>query len=42
MALVPVASEWVFDQIKFIIETVGVKMLEETLEARVPERVNGY
>ena len=45
MALVPVSSafvERVFSQVKFIIESVGQSLLEETLEARVMERVDRY
>ena len=45
VALVPISStsvERVFSQVKFIIETVGVSVLEETLETRVMERVNRY
>ena len=45
VALVPVSSafvERVFSQVKFIIESVGQSLLEETLEARVMERVNRY
>ena len=44
-ALVPVSSaaaERVFSQMKLIIEAVGERVLEETLEARVMERVNRY
>ena len=42
IALVPISSasaERVFSQVKFIIETVGVNMIEETLETRVMERL---
>lgn len=45
VALVPLSSasvERVFSQVKFIIETVGQNVLEETLETRVMERVNDY
>jgi len=45
VALVPISSaavERVFSQVKFIIETVGESVLEETLETRVMERVNSY
>lgn len=45
VAIVPLSSasvERVFSQVKFIIETVGENVLEETLEARVMERVNDY
>ena len=45
LALVPVSSaaaERVFSQMKLIIEAGGERVLEETLEARVMERVNRY
>lgn len=45
VALVPISSaavERVFSQVKYIIETVGESVLEETLETRVMERVNSY
>lgn len=45
VAIVPLSSasvERVFSQVKFIIETVGINVLEETLETRVMERVNDY
>ena len=45
VALVPISSasvERVFSQVKFIIETTGVRALEESLETRVMERVNVY
>ena len=45
VAIVPLSSasvERVFSQVKFIIETVGQSVLEETLETRVMERVNDY
>ena len=45
VALVPVSStsvERAFSQVKFIIETVGENLLEETLETRLMERVNEY
>lgn len=45
VAIVPLSSasvERVFSQVKYIIETTGECVLEETLEARVMERVNDY
>ena len=45
VALVPISSaavERVFSQVKFIVETLGVSVLEETLETRLMERVNRY
>ena len=45
VAIVPISSasvERCFDQLKFIIETVGELVLEETLETRVMERMNNY
>ena len=45
VALVPIsiaAVERVFSQVKFIVETSGVSVLEETLETRLMERVNRY
>ena len=45
VALVPISSETVehvFSQVKFIIETTGVSVLEESLETGVMERVNHY
>lgn len=45
VALVPLSSasvERVFSQVKMIVDQVGDSVLEETLEARVMERVNNY
>ena len=45
VAIVPISSaavERVFSQVKFIIESVGESVLEETLETRVMERINKY
>ena len=45
VALVPISSaavERVFSQVKFIVETSGVSVLEETLETRLMEHVNRY
>ena len=45
VVLVPISSaavERVFSQVKFIVETVGETVLEETLEAHPMERVNRY
>ena len=45
VAIVPLSSasvERVFSQVKYIIETTGESVLEESLEARVMERVNDY
>ena len=45
VVLIPITStsvERVFSQVKFIIETIGERGLQETLELRVMERVNKY
>ena len=45
MAIVPISSasvERCFSQVKFILETIGERALEETLETRVMERMNNY
>jgi len=45
MAIVPISStsvERCFSQVKFILETIGERALEETLETRVMECMNNY
>ena len=45
VALVPISSamiERIFSQVKYIVETVGENVLEETLETCAFERVNRY
>ena len=42
ISIISTSVERVFSQVKFIIETIGERGLQETLELRVMERVNKY
>ena len=45
VALVQISSasvERVFSQVKFIVETIGLSVLEDTMEIRLMSRINEY
>ena len=45
IALIPISSaaaERVFSQVKYIVDAVGERGIEETLECRIMERVNRF